>query len=178
MACQVCGSAVTAKDPVAYPYCRDCHYNGAAYNHKFADFMASIKTVTGMDAEIWQTGGGTMTGVIALTDAGTTGPIGMWGIMHDDGRIECTGRLSMCLWHEIGIKGEVVKYSLSQYETGSTWQFAEYLEDMWNTITSETIAERDDASQHELLSWFMFAMPHTLEVVAANRHEWDKVITF
>lgn len=28
--CTLCGAEVTAKDPVAYPYCESCHYTGAS----------------------------------------------------------------------------------------------------------------------------------------------------
>ena len=61
--CSLCGGEVTAKDPVKYPYCRSCHYNGLAAEHlrsEQMEFFASQLGPSGGAAYIEHTGGGCM----------------------------------------------------------------------------------------------------------------------
>lgn len=57
--CTLCGGEVTAKDPVRYPYCRTCHYTGAAAEHIRGEQIAYFeKAFPGSRVAIEHTGGG------------------------------------------------------------------------------------------------------------------------
>lgn len=50
---------VTAKDPVAFPYCRTCFYTGAAYEDRLQSVIAAIhEAIPGRWVGVWHTGGG------------------------------------------------------------------------------------------------------------------------
>lgn len=59
IACKTCGGHVTAKDPISFPYCRNCFYVGNAHEHirekQLYDFRAAVPEC---DIGIEHTGGG------------------------------------------------------------------------------------------------------------------------
>jgi hypothetical protein len=59
MECILCGAGVTSKDPGRYPYCRLCHYTGAAAEHQRADTLRLMEgLLPGARVGIDHTGGG------------------------------------------------------------------------------------------------------------------------
>lgn len=57
--CRTCGDIVTAKDPAAFPYCRNCYYVGNAYEDIRAESLAYFgERLPGASVSVWHTGGG------------------------------------------------------------------------------------------------------------------------
>lgn len=57
--CIICGAKVTARDPQAYPYCKTCHYSGAAQGNINADKVEPFALAfPNADVLIEHTGGG------------------------------------------------------------------------------------------------------------------------
>jgi hypothetical protein len=57
--CVLCGEGVTSKNPAEYPYCKGCHYTGAAAEDMRSIQIAGLKIMSGADnVSIWHTGGG------------------------------------------------------------------------------------------------------------------------
>lgn len=57
--CVLCGEGCTAKDPERYPYCRNCHYTGAASSHIRAQQVERFVAASGAaTVNVEHTGGG------------------------------------------------------------------------------------------------------------------------
>lgn len=57
--CKLCGDGCTSNNPEKYPYCKNCHYTGAAAEDVRAGMLAEMKEISGADeVGIWHTGGG------------------------------------------------------------------------------------------------------------------------
>jgi len=70
VACRTCEKEiVTAKDPVAFPYCKSCYYNGTAHEDLLAGPISGIQEAfPGYWCGVWHTGGGCMGLVIQKAD--------------------------------------------------------------------------------------------------------------
>ena len=154
--------------PDDYPYCYTCHYSGAARAHSSADLLDGIRAVTGTQATIWQTGGGTMSGVVALSSERDD----LWayfGIVHDDG-VEMAGTFGLQLWSE---QGE--RYQVTQEEMwGTKLPWVAELEAMWAAACHQTGLDINDLGDFDrVVVWFRLVWDETVRVVFANQHEWD-----
>lgn len=161
-------SSRTIPVPSDYPYCYTCHYSGQAQAHTSADLLAGIHAVTGTAVEIWQTGGGTMTGAVSLS-ADRNDLWAYFGIVYDD-EVECAGHLSLQLWAE-----GADRYMLSQHELWGNPVWLSELLSLWGEALSKVNPVGDDMlSYGQVVEWFRLVWGDTVRVVFENQDEWDR----
>lgn len=156
--------------PADYPYCWTCHYSGEGRAHASADLVSGIREVTGTEVEIWHTGGGTMSGVVKLTDCdGWDCPFAYFGIVHDDNTVELAGYLGLSLWREDG------HFQMTQHEMwfspGSEFDWLGELEKLWGDAC-DSIGWDDAVSNAKVVEWFRMVWGDTVRILEANRDEW------
>ena len=154
--------------PADYPYCYWCHYNGRAETHRSAWLLSSISEVTGTETVVWQTGGGTMTGVVHLSDdTGDNAPHAFFGIVHEDS-VEMAGELGLeIFWSDEG-------YFVSQYEMWGMEvpEWVDELSCLWGSVRDELGLDQHSDSHALVVEWFRRVWPETVRVLDAHRDEW------
>lgn len=158
--------------PADYPYCYFCHYNGRAETHRSAWLLSSISEVTGTHAEIWQTGGGTMTGVVFLSDdTDEDAPHAYFGIVHDDS-VECAGYFGLCIFWDDEYGGHFVTQDELWGRTVPDW--IGELDALWASARDELGLDRNDTTHELVVAWFRLVWAETVRVLDAHRDEWGR----
>lgn len=87
--CKVCGSLVTAKDPVKFPYCKDCFYVGNAHEDMMSTVIAEFEAgVERHKASVWHTGGGCFMFTLQHVDAVGVEDAEYYGLCTDEAAVE------------------------------------------------------------------------------------------
>ena len=155
--------------PADYPYCYFCHYNGQAETHRSAWLLSSISEVTGTHTTIWQTGGGTMTGVVFLSDdTGEDAPFAYFGIV-DGNSVDVAGRLGLCIFWENG----------EPFTQDELWgcPFPDWvgeLDRLWASARDELGLDEHFTTQELVVAWFRLVWAETMRVLDAHRDEWGR----
>lgn len=153
--------------PADFPYCWTCYQSGVAREHQSAGVIAGIKEVTGTDVNVWNTGGGTMTGFVNLFPDNDV-LMASFGIVWDDDEVECAGVLGLQLWDNY----EWTQYEVDTNETDIAW--VGELEVLWDDAHRKVNPDRKDfLDAGQVTEWFRLVWDETVRIINENRDKWE-----
>lgn len=152
--------------PDDFPYCWTCYHTGDAIKDQSGDIIEAVTSVTGTKVNVWNTGGGTMTGFVELfpdSDIHAS-----FCIVHDDNTAEACGHFTLELWGE-----EEDAYAVQEGWTDHDVEWLDPLIALWESARLQVdLPEEYVWTPAQVNEWFRLVWADTVRVVDENRDKW------